>query len=112
MRHPCFDFATEGENAFSRPMKETTQQLRGTPEHVAYFAKSNQPRFIELRRCGLPISSGTQPTVVVAKGKIANCRVSTRLSQTPNFCRTDALSTEIQMAQKIYFACKESSPVV
>jgi len=32
------------------------------------------------------VRSSTQPTVVVAKGKIANCRVTTRRSQTPNFC--------------------------
>src|SRR5258705_7532531 len=29
VRHPCFDFATEGENTFSTPMKANTQHDEG-----------------------------------------------------------------------------------
>jgi hypothetical protein len=69
VRHPCFDSSTEGENAFSTPMKANTQHGEAT-EHVAYFANRKQPRFIEPRRCELPISSSTHSCPNVAtRGK-------------------------------------------
>lgn len=57
VRHPCFDFATEEENALSRPMKANTHTTRDTV-HVAYFGNRKQPRFIEPQRCELPITFG------------------------------------------------------
>ncbi len=45
----------KGENAFSTPMKANTQQDENR-DHVAYFANRKQPRFIEPRRCELPIT--------------------------------------------------------
>ena len=50
----------KGENAFSTPMKSKHPTRRGTLEHVAYFANRKQPRFIEARRCELPIRLGTR----------------------------------------------------
>ena len=56
-------------------MKANTQHGEVT-EHVAYFANSEQPRFIEPRRCELPIIAVRQPCLVCAteegKRAIAN----------------------------------------
>jgi RHS repeat-associated protein len=51
----------KGENAFSTPMESKHPTRRGTPQHVAYFAKRKQPRFKEPRRCELPITFGHPP---------------------------------------------------
>ena len=51
----------KGENAFSTPMKSKNPTRRGTPDHVAYFANRKQSRFIEARRCELPITVGRPP---------------------------------------------------
>jgi hypothetical protein len=81
VRHPCFDSLRKGENAFSTPMKAKTQHGEAT-EHVAYFANSEQPRFIEPRRCELPISSGAHPCPNAAtKGEPAFTRPKPRAAK-------------------------------
>ncbi len=49
MRHPCFDFATEGGKRIFNTNESKTPNRRETRRQVAYFANSEHPQFIELR---------------------------------------------------------------
>src|SRR6185436_833411 len=55
VRHPCFDFATEGGKRIFNT-NELKHLRRRSTEHPAYFADSQQPRFIDARRCELSIT--------------------------------------------------------
>src|SRR5436190_9999559 len=58
VRHPCFDFTTEGGKRIFNTNESKHPIRRGTPEQVAYFANRQQSRFIESPHCELPITVG------------------------------------------------------
>ena len=68
----------KGENTFSTPMKGKHPTRRGTPEHVAYFANRKEPRFIEPRRCELPMTFG-HPLVAQRPYRAGTCVFKTEI---------------------------------